>query len=438
MNQSNIQSNRETIYFIISLLISILVYVLLIVSVIGIAIALFLFAFMLFANALMLGSVRGNGVRVHEQQFPDVYESVQSLSKQMGLKRVPDVFVVQSEGALNAFATRFFGRDMVVLYSEVFELAREQGKAELDFIIAHELAHIKRRHVWKNILIVPAGFIPFLSQAYSRSCEYTCDRHAAYTIQNAPAARRALSLLGIGKKLYAELNEEAYREQIQSESNGFVWLSEVLSSHPRLPKRIQAIQQFEGSGERMYTPNNGKIVFGVVLIGGAGLAVYFISILLFAGGAMVYSSFADSFADSLAENSFYDDSFDDSYLGAGQTELMLAASEGDLYTVEQELANGEDINARDFEGTDALMAAVYNSQTETVAYLLEAGADANTQDDFSTALMTALIYGDAENALALLEYGADPYLTGADGINALDYMGAVSPEEMVAMLETGY
>src|SRR5690606_23322977 len=147
------------------------------------------------------------------------YESVQTLSKEMGLKAVPDVFVIQSEGALNAFATRFFGRDMVVLYSEVFELAREQGQAELDFIIAHELAHVKRRHVWKNILIMPAGFIPFLSQAYSRSCEYTCDRHAAYIIQNAPAAKRALSLLGIGKKLYTELNEDAYREQIQTESN---------------------------------------------------------------------------------------------------------------------------------------------------------------------------------------------------------------------------
>src|SRR5690606_12542504 len=97
---------------------------------------------------------------------------------------------------------------------------------------------------------------------------------------------------------------------------------------------------------------------------------------------------------------------------------------------------GEDIHATDFEGTDALMAAVYNGQTETVAYLLQAGANANTQDDFSTALTTAVMYGDAESALALLEYGADPYLTGADGINAIDYMGAGSPEEMVAMLET--
>src|SRR5690606_40120378 len=58
---------------------------------------------LLFSNALMLGSIRGNGIRIHERQFPDVYESVQTLSKEMGLKAVPDVFVIQSEGALNAF-----------------------------------------------------------------------------------------------------------------------------------------------------------------------------------------------------------------------------------------------------------------------------------------------------------------------------------------------
>lgn len=433
MNHNAIQSNRETIYFIISLLVSIIAYVLLAVSIIGIAIALFVFLFMLFANALMLGSIRGNGVRIHENQFPDVYERVQSLSKQMGLKRVPDVFVIQSEGALNAFATRFLGRDMVVLYSEVFELAREQGEAELDFIIAHELAHVKRRHVWKNILILPAGFIPFLSQAYSRSCEYTCDRHAAYAIQNAPAAKRALSLLGIGKKLYTELNEDAYREQIRTESNGFVWLSEILSSHPRLPKRIQAIGQFDGDGEQLYTPQNGKIVFGMILIAGAGMAVYFISVLLLAGGTLVYSQFAAGFTDALADTGFSEAG----YQVSGQTELMLAASEGDLAALEAELADGEDIHAKDADGSDALMLAVYYGQTEAAAYLLEAGADPNTKDNFSTVLTTAVMYGDGQSAMTLMEYGADPYLVGADGMSAIEFMGAGSPEEMYAMLSAG-
>lgn len=430
MDKSAIQSNRETIYFITSLIFSIIIYVFAIISVVGIAIALIIFAFMLFANAMMLGSIRGNGVRIHERQFPDVYERVQILSKEMELKKVPEVFVIQSEGALNAFATRFFGRDMVVLYSEVFELAREQGQEELDFIIAHELAHVKRRHVWKNLLIVPAGFIPFLSQAYSRSCEYTCDRHAAFTIQNAAAAKRALTLLGIGKKMYSEVNEEAYREQISSESNGIVWLSEVLSSHPLLPKRIQAIQQFEGNDAPIYTQNTGRIAIGATLIFVGITAVYFISIALFAGGTLVYSQFLNGFDDALyAEDDFSID---------GQTPLIVAAAEGDLAGAEEAVANGEDIHAVDADGSSALMYAVFNGDNEMAAYLIENGANVNSMDDYDTAIGNAVYYGEYDTALLLLDYGADPKLEGPDGMSAMDYAEASSEAEFVEYLETGF
>lgn len=428
MNKTNIQSNRETTYFIISLVFSILIYALAAVSIIGIAIALTVFVILLFTNAIMLGSIRGNGVRIHERQFPDVYERVQVLAKQMELKKVPDVFVIQSEGALNAFATRFFGRDMVVLYSEVFELAREQGQEELDFIIAHELAHIKRRHVWKNLLILPAGFIPFLSEAYSRSCEYTCDRHAAFTIDNASAAKRALTLLGIGKKTYLEVNEDAYCEQIATESNAVVWLSEVLSTHPRLPKRIQAIGQFDNSNAKFYEPAHGKIVLGATLMVGVLGAAYFLTVALFAGSAFAFSQFLPDFEDAL---------YEEDYAVEGQTPLMSAASMGNLPAVEEAIANGEDLNAKDFEGTDALMYATYSGDLVMMAYLLDAGADANTNDNYSTALGTAVTHGEYESALLLVENGADPALPGPDGLSAIDHSGAESEAEFLEMLEKG-
>lgn len=425
MDNTKIQSNRETVYFIISLLFSILIYAAAVVSIIGIAIALTIFVILLFANAIMLGSIRGNGVRIHERQFPDVYERVQILAKQMELKKVPDVFVVQSEGALNAFATRFFGRDMVVLYSEVFELAREQGQDELDFIIAHELAHVKRRHVWKNLLILPAGFIPFLSEAYSRSCEYTCDRHAAFTIQNAAAAKRALTLLGIGKKTYLEVNEDAYREQIATETNAVVWLSEVLSTHPRLPKRIQAIGQFDNSDAKFYEPDHGKIVLGATLMVGAVGAVYFLTIALFAGGAFAFSQFLPNI----------DSAIEESFTIGGETPLMTAAYMGDLSVVEELIANGEDIQAKDSEGADALMYATYYGELAIISSLLDAGADPNTADFSTTALGSAVLYDEYESALLLVENGADPALAGPDGLSAMDYIGAENEAEFLELLE---
>lgn len=425
MNNTTIQSKRERVYFWISLIFSLFIYAAAAVSIIGIGIALTIFVILLFSNAVMLGSIRGNGVRIHERQFPEAYERVQIIAKQMGLKKVPDVFVVQSEGALNAFATRFFGRDMVVLYSEVFDLAREQGQDELDFIIAHELAHVKRRHVWKNLLILPAGFIPFLSEAYSRSCEYTCDRHAAFTIQNAAAAKRALTLLGIGKKMYVDVNEDAYCEQIATESNAVVWLSEVLSSHPRLPKRIQAIQQFDNSEAKLYEADHGKIVLGATLMVGILGAAYFLTIALFAGGAVAFSQFLPDFEETLEQ----------SFSVEGETPLMTAAFNSDLAQVEELIANGEDVHAKDAEGADALMYAIYSGDTDVISSLIDAGADVNTADDYSTVLETAVMYEDYNSALLLIENGADPALVGPDGTTIIDYMGAESEAEFLEMLK---
>lgn len=434
MNKSAIQSNREMLYFVLSIIFSVAVYILAAISIIGIAIALIIFTVLLMTNALMLGSIRGNGIRIHEGQFPDVYERVQSLSKEMGLKKVPDVFIIQSEGALNAFATRFFGRDMVVLYSEVFELAREQGNAELDFIIAHELAHVKRRHVWKNLLIAPAGFVPFLAQAYSRSCEYTCDRHAAYTIQDPAAAKRALTLLGVGKVLYNEVNEDAYREQIRSESNAFIWFSEVLSTHPRLPKRIQAINEFSHGDGIVYQPNHGKAILGAGLIFGGIFAVYIASVALFAGGSFVFAQLIpSSLASSFEEDLYYED---DVYF-SGQTDLMVAANEGNLAEVESLIEGGADIYARDSEGTDALMYSIYSGDLPTIDYLISQGADVNTVDDYSTAIGTAVNHSQYEAALLLIENGADPKQEGPDGLNAMDLMGSASEAEFIEALQAG-
>ncbi|KYG58492.1 M48 family metallopeptidase [Planococcus maritimus] len=429
MSRTNIQSDRESIYFILSVIFSVLIYVLAAVSIIGIGIALTVFAFLLFANAVMLGSIRGNGVRIHERQFPDVYERVQTLSAQMELSKVPDVFVIQSEGALNAFATRFFGRDMVVLYSEVFELAREQGQAELDFIIAHELTHIKRRHVWKNLLILPAGFIPFLSTAYSRSCEYTCDRQAAFEIQDAAAAKRALTLLGIGKKAYLEVNEDAYREQIATESNAIVWLSEVLSTHPRLPKRIQSIDQFNKADVVFYQPKHGRIALGAIAVAVVMSLAYAGVVGIFTTTAAIANSFLPEFDDAF---------YDEMYTVEGETPLMTAAADGDLAGVEQALADGEDIHAKDSEGSDALMYAIYWGDPGVIQTLVDAGADVNTSDIYMTALATAIMYEDYESAKLLIENGADPAFEGPEGLSAIDEMGVDSEEEFLEMLEQDY
>lgn len=426
MKIHNATSDRETVYFVLSIVFSIFIYIIAAVSIIGIGIAIGVLAVMLYLNLVMLGSIRGNGIRLQQNQFPDVYERVVAYSNAMGLKRVPEVFIVQSEGALNAFATRFLGRDMVVIYSEAFELARQGGADELDFIIAHELSHINRRHVWKNLLLMPANFIPFLSQAYSRSCEYTCDREAAYFTQNGVAAKRALTILGAGKDLYLEVNEQAYLEQIKSESNVAVWLSEVLSSHPRLPKRIQAVGRFMSvEGTPSYKPSHGKIAFGATLLFGGLFAVYMVTILLFSTGAIVYADFIPSF---LSEDEYYE-------ISEGETPLMTAVYNGDKESVNILIEEGADINATDAEGYTALSYAVFNQENDIAQLLLEAGADPNSRDDYSTVLLDALYNENYELAYILYEYGADPTLEDPSGESAYSFLDVDNEEDFLGLIE---
>ncbi|MCY1103806.1 M48 family metallopeptidase [Shouchella clausii] len=432
MNESAIQSPRETPYFVICLLFSILVYILAVISVIGIGIVLAVFAILYVTQLLAIGSIRGNGVRIHEHQFGDVYERVVAISKKMGIEKVPDVFVVEAEGLMNAFATRFWGKHMILLTSDVFDLAREAGEAELDFIIAHELTHIKRNHVWKNVLIAPAKLIPFLAQAYSRSCEYTCDRAAAYFTGNVVTAKRALAIFSIGKRLAPELNEEAFRQQIETDSNGAVWLSEVLSTHPILPKRIQSIAVFANEqGVNVYRQKGGVIALGLGLVVVGGAFVYGAVLLSIVFGSLIYGSFADELDPSFSSGyeQFNWSSVDSS--SSDRSPLFQAVIAEDNAKVKQLLQTGDfDVNETDSSGNSLLYHATFYENKELVELLLEAGADPNDYFQDDSPLVSAVYYDDYDTALLLLDYGADPYYEDSYGDSALSLMEAENEEEL--------
>jgi Zn-dependent protease with chaperone function len=241
MNDNRLIYEKEKGYFILALLFSITSYIMLIFSIVGIIYIVIGALITLFIHGIMIGNIKNNGVKVNKNQFPQVFQTVESLCRDMQIKEVPEVYVLHSNGVFNAFATRFFGRNFVVLYSEVLELVAMGAEKELNFIIAHELAHIKRKHVARQFLILPALWIPFLGNAYSRACEFTCDRIASVYTRSPEASIRGLTILAIGKVLFEKVNIPDYIEQFNNEKGFFPWLSSVLSTHPPLPIRIKEI-----------------------------------------------------------------------------------------------------------------------------------------------------------------------------------------------------
>jgi Zn-dependent protease with chaperone function len=250
---------KERLYFGIALVVSLLLWTglgLLLVSgpeemrggflMYGIAIGVFLAV----SHGLLVGRIRGNGVRVSARQFPELHELVLAHTARLGMP-TPDVFVLQAGGTLNAFAMRFLRRDFVVLYSDVFELAAAEGAEAVSFIVGHELGHLKRRHPTWRLLLLPSHVVPLLARAYSRACEYTCDRIGAYCAPHGGVA--GLLVLAAGKGLYRRVDPAMFAAQAETEDGFWTRVAETFSSHPTLTKRVAALRE-RGVPAPAYTP----------------------------------------------------------------------------------------------------------------------------------------------------------------------------------------
>ncbi|KOS68912.1 hypothetical protein AEA09_10395 [Lysinibacillus contaminans] len=398
---------NENRYFWLVLVISILTYIVLVVSIFGILILLVLALISLFLNALMIGNIRTNAVRLSPAQFPKVYKTAEELCEKMGITNVPDIYVMESGGMLNAFATRFFGRNMVVIYADIFELINTDGDDELNFILAHELAHIKRNHLTKQMFILPAMWIPGIAELYLRACEYTCDRYAAFYTGNNEAAKNSLTMLAVGKNLYLHVNKAEYIEQLNNEKGFFVWLSEVLSTHPPLPKRINEISKLYGETDQgviLLKKSKATWVFGIGSL---------VSLLVLSAG----------FYYLVREALLYDpmEEFED-YAEVEEEipSFIVAVANDDFDKVNQLIEKGEDVYQEDYYGNTALDWAIKGGNPQMVELLLDSGADLNYENSYgNTALMTAAEIGDPNMVRLLVESGGNPNYQDSAGMTAL-------------------
>lgn len=246
LDVSRLVHPKEKLYFAMCVAVSVAIYWLVAALIVngGAAGGILIFYLVLgvviyfIARGLHVGYVRGNGIKVSTRQFPTLNGMVEQQSARLGLEP-PAVFILQSGGLLNAFATRFLGRNFVIIYSDILALATEKGEKAVSFVVGHELGHIRRKHMTRRGLIYPAMIVPFLGSAYSRACEYTCDR-----IGNAlepEAGVDGLLVLAAGRDLYMQVSPAEFTRQTETEDGFFVTFSEILSTHPNLTKRVAAL-----------------------------------------------------------------------------------------------------------------------------------------------------------------------------------------------------
>ena len=115
--------------------------------------------------------------------------------------------------------------------------------------------------------------------------------------------------------------------------------------------------------------------------------------------------------------------------------LQAACFRGNKDTVQMLLDQGADVNAQGGENGTALQAACFRGNKETVQMLLDQGADVNAPGgQYGNALQTACYYGYKEIVQILLDRGADVNAQGSDFGNALQAACSHGNKEIVQML----
>jgi Zn-dependent protease with chaperone function len=188
------------------------IWLLLAITIFGFLYAALIGVFLFFVHLAFITHLRGSAVRLGPQQFPELYARVTALAQRAGLSRMPEVYLLESGGSLNALATRFFRSRMVVLFTDLLEACGDDQAAR-DMVIGHELGHLKAGHLDWHLLLLPGSFIPFLGAAYSRAREHTCDRWGAALCGDPAGAVRGLAILAAGGKFGPQVNLTAYVAQ---------------------------------------------------------------------------------------------------------------------------------------------------------------------------------------------------------------------------------
>ena len=184
-----------------------------------------------------------------EAQFPDLYAQFVACCDRLQLKTRPQAYILNGNGGLNAFATKFLGTQFVVLMSDVVD-AMDKHADGVRFYIGHELGHLRMKHLSGLLLRWPALWLPLLGAAYSRARESTCDRHGLACSGSPEGATRALAALSAGSERWENLDIQAYLRQANQTSGFWMSFHELTAGYPWLTKRAARLMDSGASMPR--------------------------------------------------------------------------------------------------------------------------------------------------------------------------------------------
>lgn len=251
-----VYKNEKALFVIAAIISAIFWLVLLAVTFGGLLIyLLFGYLFFLFAHSAFISHLQGGGVRISQEQYPDLYHRLVQACGKLGVKDIPEAYLLRTD-SFNALATRFLSRDFVVIFTDVIDALEDHPDA-IDFYLGHELGHIHRKHIRTGVFLMPASILPLLGAAYRRAQEYTCDRYGAAACNSDESIKFALAAIAAGNSRYKSINLDAYLTQIKFTSGFWMSFNELTGDYPWLTKRMAAALAFRRGEDATHPERHG-------------------------------------------------------------------------------------------------------------------------------------------------------------------------------------
>jgi Zn-dependent protease with chaperone function len=158
---------------------------------------------------------------------------------------------------LNAYTFGLSDPKVIVLFTG---LLRALDRDELQFVVGHEMGHIRLGHTWLNSLIGGMAGIPspyaaaallyFAFRWWNRACEFSADRAGLLACGRLDKAISALVKIATGGAAQSAISQERALAVLdrQDEDLGSL-VGEALSTHPLIARRVDELRKFAASDE---------------------------------------------------------------------------------------------------------------------------------------------------------------------------------------------
>lgn len=178
--------------------------------------------------------LRGSAIAVGPDQFPEIHRCASVLAGRLGMKNMPEIFVIEGN-TINAAAMKVAGRQVIVLLDDIVDACMRSGDMRtLAFIIGHEMAHHALGHTG-----IIRSYIARVFKKLSRLDEFSCDAVANALVGDRAVSARGICVLATGPQLLPYLNISSLMAQAhQVSADKYTKKTERRLTHPLLLHRL--------------------------------------------------------------------------------------------------------------------------------------------------------------------------------------------------------